>query len=182
MIITITGKPCSGKGTVSKIFCKKYNFDYVCTGDIFRSLAKNYGYDNILDFQKDERVKDVDHKVDTQIENLGKQKLHENIVIDSRLAWNFIPKSFKVFIDVDWDIAGKRLIEANRTSEKVQNSETATDILKDRWQVENNRYLELYNTNNLNLNNYNYIISSNTLTPEEIADKIYHEYKKFIQK
>ena len=32
MIITITGKPCSGKGTVSKEFCKKYNFEYIGTG------------------------------------------------------------------------------------------------------------------------------------------------------
>ena len=61
MIITITGKPCSGKGTVSKILCDKYNFEYICTGDMFRTLAYSYGYDNILEFQKDERIKDVDN-------------------------------------------------------------------------------------------------------------------------
>ena len=52
MIITITGKPCSGKGTVSKEFCKKYNFKYLCTGDMFRELAKQYGYSTVLEFQQ----------------------------------------------------------------------------------------------------------------------------------
>ena len=86
MIITITGKPCSGKGTVSKVFCKKYNFEYICTGDMFRNLAKSYGYTNVLDFQKDEICKEADSIVDTQIENLGKQRLDENILIDSSLV------------------------------------------------------------------------------------------------
>ena len=60
MIITITGKPCSGKGTVSKIFCQKYNFEYICTGDMFRELAKSYGYEDVLEFQKDEVCKNAD--------------------------------------------------------------------------------------------------------------------------
>ena len=65
MIITITGKPCSGKGTVAKEFCKTYNFEYICTGDMFREHAKKLGYDNILTFQEeDPRVKQVDMVVD----------------------------------------------------------------------------------------------------------------------
>ena len=47
MIITITGKPCSGKGTVSKLFCEKYDFKYICTGEnqkmtVFTFLALKY--------------------------------------------------------------------------------------------------------------------------------------------
>jgi len=47
--------------------------------------------------------------------------------------------------------------------------------------TENDRYTKIYNTNNLNPNNYNLVISSNNLTPSENADKIYKEYKKFMQ-
>ena len=181
MIITITGKPCSGKGTVAKAFCKNYNFEYVCTGDMFREHAKRLGYDNILTFQEeDPRVKEIDNIVDSSIEQLGKTRISDNIVIDSRLAWHFIPNSFKVFIDVDWDVAGNRLLEANRASEKVENLENAIEKLKDRWQEENSRYMQLYKTNNLNADNYNFVISSNNKTPEEIADAIYNEYKNFM--
>ena len=50
MIITITGKPCSGKGTAAKAFCKEYGFEYVCTGDMFRSIAKEMGYKKVITY------------------------------------------------------------------------------------------------------------------------------------
>ena len=183
MIITITGKPCSGKGTVAKEFCKKYNFEYICTGDMFREYAKKLGYDNILTFQEeDPRVKEVDNIVDSSIEQLGKTKINNNILIDSRLAWHFIPNSFKVFIDVNKTVAGERLIEANRETEKTSSLNEAIKQLETRWQVENDRYMELYHTNNLDLSNYDFVIDSSDLSPSQISEKIYAEYLKFINK
>ena len=183
MIITITGKPCSGKGTAAKEFCKKYNFEYICTGDMFREHAKRLGYDNILTFQEeDPRVKEVDNIVDSSIIKLGKEKINNNIVIDSRLAWHFIPNSFKVFIDVDATIAGKRLLEANRETEKTTSISDAIKQLESRWNVENERYNELYQINNLNLNNYNLVVDSSNLTPLDVAEIIYKEYEKFSNK
>ena len=182
MIITITGKPCSGKGTVSKEFCKLYNFKYLCTGDMFRDLAKQHGYATVLEFQKNyPNITEIDNLIDNQTTEIGKTQINENIVIDSRLAWNFIPNSFKVFIDVDWPTAGERLLSANRSHEQASDLQQAIYTLKERWQEENNRYTKIYNTNNLNLNNYDYVISSNNLTPIEIANKIYKEYTKFMQ-
>ncbi len=182
MIITITGKPCSGKGTVSKLFCKKYNFEYLCTGDIFRELAKSYGYDDVLEFQKDEVCKNADEIVDNKTTELGKTSIDKNIVVDSRLAWHFIPASYKVFIDIDWQTAGERLLGANRHNEQAKDLNSAIIKLQDRWQKENTRYFELYKTNNLNPSNYNLVVSSQNKTPEEIADIIYENYKNYMQK
>lgn len=180
MIITITGKPCSGKGTVAKEFCKRYNFKYVCTGDMFRSIAKEMGYDNILTFQKENKdIKNVDRTIDNEIIKIGKKNLDKNIVIDSRLAWNFIPQSFKVFIDVDISEAAKRLLSANRETEKISTLTQAVETLKERWQTENDRYLELYGVNNLNKKNYDLVINSTRLKPEQIVEKIYKKYEKF---
>jgi len=183
MIITITGKPCSGKGTAARAFCKQYGFEYVCTGDMFRSIAKEMGYNNILDFQnQNPDIKKVDEIIDTKTENLGKTRLYEDIVSDSRLAWNFIPNSFKVFIDVDEKEAAKRLLNANRETEQISNIEEAKQVLADRWKTENNRYLELYGVNNLNKKNYDYIINSTKLTPDQIIKKIHKKYEKFLKK
>ena len=182
MIITITGKPCSGKGTVAKEFCKAYNFEYICTGDMFRSFAKQFGYDDILTFQEqDPRVKQIDKLVDDKTTEIGLTRTNENIVIDSRMAWHFAPNSFKVFIDVDDTIAGIRLLGANRETEKTTTLEKAIESLKTRWNIENERYMELYNINNLNHENYDYIIDSSKLTPEEIVEKIYKNYINFIK-
>lgn len=182
MIITITGKPCSGKGAVSKILCERHNFEYVCTGNMMRDISKKLGFKSVLEFQLSEQVKSADKIVDGNIIEIGKTRLHENILIDSRLAWHFIPKSFKVFIDVDWNIAGERLLKANREHETSETLEEAVEILQQRWDVENKRYTSTYNTNNLDLSNYDFVVSSNNLSPEELAEVIYNEYLKFMHR
>lgn len=182
MIITITGKPCSGKGTVSKLICKQHDFEYVCTGDMFREFAHQYGFDDILKFQQSMNTIEIDHLVDNKTAEIGKTRTNENILIDSRLAWHFVPNSFKVFIDVSWEIAGERLLEAKRSNEKVKTKDEAIEALKQRWQVENERYSKIYGTNNLNPSNYNFVISSDNKTPEELAQEIFEAYEKFMQK
>ena len=56
MIITLTGKPCSGKGTVGKLFCEKYNFEFLSTGQIFRELTAKHKYKSILEFQQKMKI------------------------------------------------------------------------------------------------------------------------------
>lgn len=181
MIITITGKPCSGKGTVGKLFAEKYNFEYMCTGDMFREYTKKLGYSSILEFQqKYPDITSVDKEIDNQTTEIGKKRINDNIIFDSRLAWNFIPESFKVFIDVDWNIAAERLLQTNRNTEKVSSLQEAELALKNRWQEENDRYIKLYKTNNTNPNNYNLVVSSTDKTPEELCEIIYNEYQKFM--
>ena len=182
MIITITGKPCSGKGTVAKELCSRFNFEYIGTGNMFREYAKQRGFDNILTFQEqDKEIKEIDRLIDNRICELGKTRLNDNIVIDSRLAWHFIPNSFKVFIDVDETTAGERLLSSNRDTEQVSTLQEAIEKLNSRWKVENDRYQELYQIDNLNLNNYDFVINSQYLTPAQIVDKIYIEYQKFLK-
>lgn len=182
MIITITGKPCSGKGTVAKELCSKFNFEYIGTGNMFREYAKQRGFDNILTFQEqDKEIKEIDKLIDNKIYELGKTRLNDNIVIDSRLAWHFIPNSFKVFIDIDETTAGERLLSSNRETEQASTLAEAIEKLNSRWKVENDRYQELYQIDNLNLKNYDFVINSKDLTPAEIVDDIYVEYQKFLK-
>lgn len=182
MLITITGKPCSGKGTAGKLFCKKFNFEYLSAGDMNRALAKEFGFSNVIDLQKSERIKEVDKIIDSRLVEIGKTRSDDNLLLDSRLAWHFTPKSFKVFIDVDWNIAGERLLNANREMENnCSTIEGAVKILKERWNTENERYTRIYGVNNLDLSKYDFIISSNNKTPEEIVDEIYINYQKFIK-
>ena len=45
MIIIISGPPGSGKTTVARILSKMLDFPLISSGDIFRSLSKEYGMD-----------------------------------------------------------------------------------------------------------------------------------------
>jgi len=182
MIITITGKPCSGKGTVTKLFCSKHNFQRTSVGDMIREIALQHGYSSVLDFQQNyEKMHEIDNMVDNQTKEFGKNNLQKDIVFDSRLAWHFIPNSFKVFIDVSWEEAGNRLFSAGRENETADTPEEASKLLQERWNAENFRYNKLYNIDNLNLSNYDFIIDSTNKTPEQIVDEIYINYKKFMQ-
>lgn len=183
MIITITGKPCSGKNTVGEEFAKKFGFKFLVMGDIFREQAKKFGAKSITDFVKEnDKIKIVDKMVDDYVVEVGKTKLNEDIVLVSRTAWHFIPKSFKVFLDVSLDVAINRLINANRESEKVATKAQAKKALTSRWENENKRYQELYGFDNNNLENYNLVISTGTKSVDEIVDEIYKNYQKFIKK
>ena len=182
MIITITGKPCSGKGTVAKELCSKFNFEYIGTGNMFREYAKQRGYDNILTFQEqDEQIKEIDRLIDNKIYEIGKTRLNEDIVIDSRLAWHFIPNSFKVFIDIDEQTAGERLLSSNRETEQATTVDEAIKKLNARWEVENTRYQELYMIDNLNFKNYDFVINSKDLTPSQVVDAVYKKYMDFLK-
>ncbi len=181
MIISLTGKPCSGKGEVSKLFCSTYGFEYLSTGQLFREAAIKLNVP-ISNFNNDERIRRLDKKIDSDTIKIGKKRIHDNIIFDSRLAWHFIPKSFKVFLDVSWKEAGNRLVHANRSDEQQTDEKKATKELKARWEAENKRYMELYGVNNLEKSNYNLVIKTDNKSVEEIVELIYKEYEKFVRK
>lgn len=183
MIITITGKPCSGKGTISKLFCEKHKFEYICVGDIQRQFAESKGYKDLPAYNADtNEIMKSDLIVDAKTKEIGETRANDNILFDGRLAWFFIPHSFKVFVDVDINVAAKRLLDANRKNEEVKSISEAKLLLQDRWNNENTRYYALYKTNNLDMSNYDLMINSDNKTSEELADIIYKEYKKFMLK
>ena len=180
MIISVTGKPCSGKGTICNLFCAKYSFEYIGMGKIFRTLSMQKGFANVTEFQSSAEAKEVDKAVDNELINIGKTRNGENLMIDSRTAWHFVPNSFKVYVDVSLEEASKRLLNANREEEQANNEEEAKQMLLSRYNSENARYKELYNIDCTNLNNFDCVLNSTHLSTEELCTQLYNEYLKFI--
>ena len=181
MIITITGKPCSGKSTIANVFAERYNFELMPMGDIFRQYAKKFGVGTIGNLLNDERVTKIDHEVDSHIVEVGKKQLNDDIIIVSRTAWFLVPKSFKVFLDVSLDVAAERLCKDKRESEPVKNKKEAKAALVKRWNTENERYQKLYQHDNTNLKNYDLVISTDCKPVDEIVLEIYKIYQKFLK-
>lgn len=180
MIITMTGKPCSGKSALIHVLMEKYGFTRFSGGDIFRRIASERGID-VLELN---RVNDVsvDKLVDDEIKAIGERDLEKDIIFDSRTAWFFIPKSFKVFVDVQGDEQVKRLLGSKRTTENVNLTiEEARRNLDERWELENRRYMALYNFDNRNPDNYDFVVDTTNLTIEEGAEKVYEAYQKFLK-
>lgn len=180
-IISLGGELASGKGTVSKILMERLNFGIYKNGDYFRQLAKEMGMD-VTSFN----IYVKEHpEIDRQIENSAAEyaKEHENFIIDARLGWYAVPESFKVYLKVNIDVAAERAFydEARKSSEKFNSVEEQKQDMQKRYQLENERYWELYGVRKEDESNYDLVIDTTNLTPEQVANKIEQEYKKWLE-
>ena len=98
-IITIAGKPGSGKSTTSKAVAHSLGFTHFSSGDFFRAIGKERGIDVFQANLVAEAEEDIDHLVDEKLRTLGENE--DNMVIDSRMAWHWMPYSFRVYLDLD---------------------------------------------------------------------------------
>lgn len=176
MNITITGNLGSGKSSVAKIL-KEEGYEIISTGNIFRQLAMDKGL-SVEEFNKqvNEAASRGDRSVDKMIDDTTAQigKERDNIIFDSRLAWHFVPKSFKVFVITDIDEASRRVFHDSLRagSEQYVSQQECKKALINRQKLETVRYKEVYGIDYYDMSNYNLVIESTNATPTELAQEI----------
>ena len=179
MKIVISGDLGSGKSTICKLISNKYHIKFFSTGQIQRQIAKDLNM-TTTDLNKYmENHFEIDERIDKEIVEIGKK--YQDFVIDSRMAWHFIPDAFKVYLTVDNKIAAMRIMNDNRLSEKYSNIELALEQLKERRKSELYRYKNLYNIDLDNYNNYNLVLDTSRISQEEVLDIIYKYYNKWLE-
>ena len=96
------------------------------------------------------------------------------IVIDARLGWYAVPESFKVYLKVDIDEAAKRAFndEKRKDLENFLSFEEHKKALIDRFNGENKRYFNLYGVRRDDMTNYDLVVDTTSLIPNEVADII----------
>ena len=178
-IISLSGDLAAGKGEVSRILSQNLSYSIYRNGEYFRNLAKEYNMD-LESFG--EYVKNHS-KIDLEIENSSKEyaKNHDNFIIDARLGFYSVPESFKVYLKVDIDEAAKRAFydQKRKDIEGYSSIEEQKKALIKRFNDENERYLKLYGIKKDNYNNYDLIVDTTNKAPEEVADIIIENYKKW---
>lgn len=184
-IITLSGDPGSGKSTVRNALKNKIEKDgketrIYCVGDIFRKLADDNGM-TVTEFNQmlEEKNANVDKELDDMVAKYGGKIEKENdqskvYIIDSRLAWNGIPKSFKVRLTVTDKIAAERIFN-DKTRGKEDKYETLEDAMKatmERKESEKNRYIDLYGLDLQNLEQYDLVVDTSYANVEDIVEII----------
>jgi CMP/dCMP kinase len=178
MIISISGKAGSGKSTVAKLLSEKMGLGHYSSGDFMRDIAKEHKL-TLLELSKlAEKETWIDKELDIRQKKLGKTE--DNFVIDGRLSWHFIPKSIKIYLDVDDKVAVSRIWgdKINRKEESYNDIKELTKKLKQRQASEIKRYKQYYNLNYHDKKNYDLIIDTSDLTPNSIVKKIIEFAKK----
>ncbi|MBE5876999.1 MAG: hypothetical protein E7290_08970 [Lachnospiraceae bacterium] len=183
MNITITGNLGSGKSSIAKII-KEKGYEIISTGNIFRQLAMEKGL-SVEEFnqQVNEATKRGDRSVDQMIDDtttrIGKER--DMILFDSRLAWNFVPDSFKVFVITDIDEASRRVFNdsVRANSESYDSQETCKKALINRQELESVRFKDIYQIDYYHMSNYNLVIESTSAAPAELAEEILKRLEEY---
>lgn len=179
-IISLAGDLAAGKGTVSEILIKDLNYGIYRNGEYARKLARDMGLD-ITSFN----VFLSDHpEIDLQIEKSAAEYAqdHDNFIIDARLGWYAVPESFKVYLTVDIDVAAERAFnDSKRKSTESFDTveEQKADMIR-RTSLENERYWKLYHVRKDDMSNYDLVVDTTEQTPEQTAEIIEREYKKWL--
>lgn len=177
-IITLTGDLGSGKSTVSKILIERLNFDYVCTGAIQRTIAERLGMTTTELNIYAETHPEIDDEIDSIFKSL---KDDDNLIVDSRMAWFFLPESFKVFLKCDVLVAVDRIFaDEKRNKEVYENKEIALLNIVERKNSEIRRYIDYYNADISDMQNFDLIIDTSFLSPQEVVDLILQNFSQII--
>jgi CMP/dCMP kinase len=169
--ITLTGDLGSGKSAVSKLLCAATGYQYLSTGQIQRQLAAEMGIDTLEMNRRADTDPSIDERIDSVFIALNQSA--EGYVVDSRLAWHFIPQSFKVYLQTDPFTAAERILrDPNRKSEQYSSATEAVEKIKARKASENARFLAKYGADCADLLGFDVVIDTTTRTPDQVAELI----------
>lgn len=180
-IITISGLPGSGKSSTGKLLANKLSYAHFSTGDMMRRLGQESGLDIMSTNLQNESDRTLDDIVDGELKRLATEG--RDLVIDSRMAWHFIPSSFSVYLHLDMSIAADRVLadkdDAMRQSSEVISSDKQEYMgnLERRLASEARRYMKLYGVNPYDESNYDLVIDTNEHNLEQVVKHILEAYQ-----
>ncbi len=187
-IITIAGKLGSGKSSTAQKVSEILNYQHFSTGDFMRAIADARG----ISLGELGKIAESDTSIDKELDDRNiKIGEMENVVLDSRLGFHFITSSFKVFLELDPDIASERILKdknnnPNRNTESNDSFDTAESIkekINIRLISERKRYKELYNIDNhTSHDNFDLVINTEKIPLEEVSKKVVDEYNNWLNK
>ncbi|MFH1501160.1 MAG: (d)CMP kinase [archaeon] len=170
MKITITGKHGAGKTSVAKILAEKLNLKFYHTGQMMRDIAKERKISLLEICELAKTDISIDKEIDEKVISIGEKE--DDFIFDSKIAFQFIPDSIKIFLDIDSEIAAQRIFAHKREDEKENKSlELTQKNIKKRLELEG-RWKKIYNVDYHDKNNYDIIINTSNLTIGETAEKI----------
>ncbi|MEM4267345.1 MAG: cytidylate kinase family protein [Candidatus Woesearchaeota archaeon] len=172
MIIVLSGKPGSGKSTVGRLLAKKLGYKFYSMGDFRGKLALERGLTVDQLNAIGEKEFWTDKLADDYQKRLGESE--NNFVMDSWLGFYFIPRGVKIFLDVNPDVAAKRVFMDQREDEEKQKSvEDVKEMLSKRVIQTQKRYYKYYGIKNIyDKKHYDAVIDTTKLSPEQVIEKI----------
>jgi cytidylate kinase len=93
--------------------------------------------------------------------------------MDARLGWHFIPQSFKVFLEVDPEVAARRIYDAGRGTEHENITLAETErAIASRTESERKRYFGYYGLDYTDHDHYDLVVDTSGLSIDEVVEVV----------
>ncbi len=168
--VAIAGQVGSGKSTVTRLMSVGTGWRRFSTGELFRGIAAARGMTPLELNVFARNHPEIDDEVDGRLAALADEPA--SLVIDSRMAWHFVPTAFKVYLTVDALVGAERIFSAARADERYSSIAEAAAQSAAREQEEAERYMLLYGVDNENWRNYDLVIDTTHCPPDEVVSRI----------
>lgn len=185
MIISLSGKPGSGKSTVAKKLSADLGYERHYIGGMRREMARQKGM-TLAEYNKwgEEEGNDADAEFDKFVGDIGKTK--DDLIMESRTAFHFIPHSLKIFLDVTPEEGANRIWKAIKEDSQPNRNEDANlkseeDVLKSihqRLRSDDFRYKKYYQLDIFDKKNYDLFLDVTKMSPEEEYQEVYKFVKE----
>lgn len=176
--IAISGELGSGKTVLSGKLSVILGMEIISVGKIQRQLAEKYNMSTLQFNKYMENHPEIDTECDDMVSQYGEGE--KPLILDSRLAWNFVPDAFKIHLLVDNSIAAKRIYNDNmRQNERYQTIEETQKNLIERKKSEVLRFKQQYQVEIDNFSNYDIVIDTTYSSPEVIVEKVLEVFNQW---
>lgn len=153
------------------------------SGDLVRAVLKRRNL-TLAEFNaRAMHDKSLDEDIDAELRKLRDQA---DLVIDSRLGFYWIPESFKVYLDLDIDVATARiykdaLTNAGRGTEVQASSSIGTvqKQVQSRLNAETRRFRSMYGVDPYDTKHFDLVINTARHSPQTVALTVFDNFKKW---
>lgn len=182
MIITISGTPGSGKSTVAELLAKKLKAERIYVGGIRRELAREKGMTlqklNEYAATHPETDVDVDHMAAAKARELEKKGVI--VIVEGRTQFHFLPESIKIYMKVHpeegarriWKDLQNKTMQEKRNEGNIPSFEAMKKRIYEREEEDAARYKKYYDIDHRDESQYDFVIDTTGITPEQAARKI----------
>lgn len=173
--VALSGMPASGKTTIGTKLARDLGLPFVNSGEIMRGFAHARGM-SLLEFERVARDDaSFDFYVDSALQELAASG--RQYVVDSRLAWHFIPDALSCHLVTDPLVAARRAGErrGQRSEHYLNDSQALEDTLA-RAYADRRRFSRLYGMDVSLLKNYDLVIDTTSADTELVTSLISKNY------
>jgi predicted cytidylate kinase len=184
MIITLSGIPGAGKSTLATAIADHFSLERLYMGQVLRNCAHNRGMDTVTYMRYLKEHPKEEKEIDRQILDFAKK---DNVLIESRTAFHFLPAAIKIFVKVAFDEGVRRIFaDVQKSNERNEKRYTTFDEAygrsQERHRSDVQRYRRLYDVDIMDESNYDIVFDTTVLTIEEAKKQIIAAIEDYLSK